>query len=216
MKKLFLVLMVMVVIPFAGKAQTEKTAKTQETAFFLGLNSGLDFDINAYKLDKNEIYGYTYYNQHPRYNIGFDMGLKVSKKLRTRIEMKFVNIKYGINYGPNIENTIVNLNYFDFNFHLDYLWLTKGKFQLFISPAVKYEYKIGEAIGGPNYSNIMDLRHPSSIGGAALSAIGKYNLSKHFGITFTPEYTFFFHGFATGNSKPYQRISTNLGVEFTF
>jgi len=225
MKKLFLVLMVMVVIPFAGKAQTEKTFKNQDaektgqTSFSFGLNGGLDFDMNAYKLAGDNLGYYSYFNKSPRYNIGFDMVLKTSKKLRTRLEMKFVNVRYGISYDKSSygisDNTLLNVNYFDFNFYFDCLWLTKGNFQLFVSPGLKYEYEIGHATLGPNYP-ITEFNHPSSIGAVALSFIGKYNLSKHFGITFIPEYTFFFHGFSTGNNKPYQRINTNLGVEYTF
>ncbi len=220
MKKVFIILLVMVAVPFVGIAQTaqpKETAPAGETQFFMGLNGGLDYDINAFKLDRNEIGFYSYYGIRPRYNIGFDLGLKVSKKLRYRIEMKYVNVKYGINYDSikNSSNTVLNVNYFDFNFHLDYLWLTKGNFQLFISPALKYEFETGETMAGPNY-NTTEIIHPSSVVGGALSAIAKYNFSKHFGLTLTPEYTYFFHAFTTGNSKPYQRFSSNLGVEFKF
>jgi len=202
----------MVTIPFAGNAQTD------ETEFFMGINGGLDYNMNAYKLDKNESYGYAYYGISPRYNIGLDFGLKVSKKLRPRIEIKYVNVKYGIDWSPSVYQfgtTVTNVNYVDFNLHLDYLLISIKKFQLFVSPAVKSELEMRHSISSTNW-NILELKHPGKILGGAVSAIIKYNLSKNFGITLTPEYTMFLKPFATGNDKPYQRFSSNIGIEYKF
>lgn len=232
MQKLIL-LFVLATVSFAGNAQVvttlpaKETNTTSETAFFMGLNSGLDFNINAYNIAQNNYnktqtdpnHQYKFYGIRPRYNIGFDMGLQVSQKLRPRLELKFVNLKYGISYNPsvfqNVGNTIINVNYFDINFHMDYLWLTKSKFQLFVSPALKYEYKIGEAVGGDNF-NFLSIDHPSYDFGGAVSAIVKYNFTKHWGATFTPEYTCFIKPFSAGNGAPYQRITTNFGFEYKF
>lgn len=206
--------------------QNKEADQPNETAFFMGANAGWDFDINAYNLatytqpDKSY---YSYFDIKPRYNIGFDMGLKVSKKLRPRVELKFVNVKYGISYGPTYINgdgthmgdNEVNLNYFDLTFHMDYLLFTKSKLQLYVSPAIKYEYQVGSGFSGNKY-NFLDLSHPTSIAGGAVSAILKYNLTKHWGFTLTPEYTYFFRHFVLSNSKPYERFSSNLGFEYKF
>jgi opacity protein-like surface antigen len=228
-KKLFLTLFALAIISFAGNAQNENTTQPKETTqpsetgFLMGLNAGWDDNVNAFMLDNNTQYNYSYTGIKPRYNIGFDLIIKTSKKLRSRIEMKFVNVKYGIIYAPSytnsdgshMDNTIVNLNYFDLNFHLDYLLLTKGKFQLFVSPGIRYEYKIGEGVGGNNF-NFLYLDRPNNIFGGAVSAIVKYNLTKHWGVTFIPEYTYFFSPFVSGNNQPYQRLSSNFGFEYKF
>lgn len=204
-------------IGFAQDVTNSQQREANHVKFFMGLNTGLDYDL-AYTQALNVYYDYSYKSMMPRYNIGFDMGLVTSKKLRTRLEMKFVNVKFGIDYGAtyiNPEPTVMNINYFDFNFHLDYLLLNKSKFQFYISPAAKYEFKIGEAVGGNNF-NFLNLDHPNNLAGAAVSAIAKYNFTEHFGITFTPEYTCYFSSFAPSMNKPYQRVSINLGVELTF
>ena len=225
MKKNLFALLVIVSISIAANAQTKAPATTEnsktdnDVQVFIGINTGLDYNMNAYKLDKNQNYGYAYYGIIPRYNIGIDFGIQV-KRFRPRIEMKFVNLKYGIDWSSSIYNlgttkTIANVNYFDFNMHFDYLLFNSKKLQLFASPAFKYEFEIGNAISTDSWTGL-ELHHPTSIAGGALTAILKYNLSDHFGLTLTPEYTMFFHSFASGNNKPYQRFSSTLGFEFKF
>lgn len=231
MKKIFFVLLAMITLPFVGFAQAPKStpaAKPTQTtlseypAFFVGLNGGLDFDINAHKLAPT-IDGGKYFDNNPRYNIGADFGLQVSKKWRPRLELRYVNVKYGIDWTGvdvslrgNPTQTIQNINYFDINLRIDYLLLSIKKFQFFVSPAFKYEFETGSAFVFNRVSNDVILHQPSSIIGLGGSAILKYNITPNWGITVTPEYTFFTHGFATGNSKPYERLSTNIGFEYKF
>jgi hypothetical protein len=110
---------------------------------------------------------------------------------------------------------MINLDYFDFNFHIDYSLFSTKKFQLFVSPAFKYEFQTGYSLSSRKW-NFLVLKQPSSIIGGSLSTIFKYKVSKHFGLTLTPEYTVFAHPFATGNDKSYQRFNANFGMEFCF
>jgi len=225
MKKFYFVLLFIMAISFAGNAQTEKTEKTandqpivNEVEYFMGINGGIDFNTNAYPLFKNGNYGYTYFGVSPSYNIGADFAVKITARLRPRLEFKYVNVKYGVDWSTLQytfgESTIVNLNYFDINLHLDYLLLSVRKFQLFVSPAFKFEAQTGYSLSTSKL--YLELKQPSSIAGGGLSAIFKYKMTKHIGFTLTPDYTIFAHSFVLGNNKPYQRFSANFGVEFKF
>jgi len=214
MKKTFFIL-IMIGFSFAGKAQTE----TEDKVFFMGINGGIDYNMNANKLGLNETYGYKYLGMEPGYNIGIDLSMQATKKLKPRIELRYVNLKYAIDWNPSpykFGKTIVNVNYFDFNLHFDYSLVSGKKFQLFVSPALKFEIKGGEPTLSTDNWSVLQLKQPSDIAAIACSAIFKYNLSENTGLTLTPEYTYFLHEFATGNTNPYQRLGVNLGIEFKF
>jgi len=221
MKKILIVLIVTIAFSMAGNAQTtqpnNQSAETDYPITTIGLSGGLDYNTNAYHLAPTSNGG-KYFSENPRYNIGADVGIQLTKRLRPRFEMKYVNVKYGIDWSSfsNIDKTIVNVDYFDFNFRLDFLLLPIKKFELFISPAFKYEFETGNSVLN-NYNMPIDLiHHPSSIIGGGISGIFKYNITEHFGVTLTPELTYFVHSFATGNDKPYQRTSYNFGFEYKF
>jgi hypothetical protein len=210
MKKYLFTLLLILSVTFTTNAQTDDNAEA-----FFGINTGIDFDMNAYKFDHDK-YGYSYYGMSPQYNIGADFGIMASKKLRPRIELKYVNLKYGINWDSSpyqFGRTIININYIDLALHLDYQLFSSKKLQLFISPAFKYEFQLSQTISSDNWS-VIDYIHPTSSAGGALSAIIKYKVTDHMGITLTPEYTIFTNSFATGNKKLFERFSINVGVEF--
>lgn len=223
MKKIFIALCVMVALPFAGNAQsTQPSQPSQPTQpeypiFSFGFSGGLDYDKNAFKTAPTA-QGGTYFGENPRYNIGADFGVQIIKRIRPRIELKYVNVKYAIDWNAvsNLGQTTVNLNYFDINLRVDLLALPIKKFQFFVSPAFKYEYQTSSSVVN-NYVMTDGLMHqPSSIIGFGISGIFKYNITDNFGITLTPEQTYFSHSFATGNTKPYQRTSYNIGFEYKF
>lgn len=216
MKKIFFILVLVAAILFKGNAQNNEVIPS------VGLNFGIDYNMNAYQLSDRTYEGYTYsyFGISPRYNIGADFGLKITNRFRPRIEFKYVNLKYGIDYSNthlNLEvfKTVTNVNYLDLNLHFDYILFTISKFQLFASPAIKYEFQTGYSISTNKWS-FLEFEHPSNIAAGAFSAIFKYNLSKRFGITLTPEYTYFFRPFFSKNTEPYQRVSVNLGCEYSF
>lgn len=224
MKKVFTVLVVMVATFSAMLAQevTTPPTPTQTTIsdypiISVGFSAGWVTNSNAYKASTTRAGG-KYFGINPRYNIGADFGVQISKRMRPRIEIKYVNVKYGIDWSgfSNIGQTIGNLDYLDMSFHFDYLLLSKKRFELFVSPAIKYEVETGYSIFN-NYNFNEGLLHdPSDIFGGAVSGIFKYNVTDHIGFTFTPEFTYFAHSFTTGNTKPYLRTSYNLGFEIKF
>lgn len=221
------------VITLSTSAQTKTTTdvttdeQKDRSWISIGVSAGMDYNFNAYKFAQNEFYGNTYYGITPRYNIGFDIGLKVAKRLRPRLEFKYVNMQYGMDFTNTaysyLSKMVANVNYFDFNMRLDYMLIPTGKFQLFVSPGLKYEYETGNTISSNIYStssssapSTVQFKHPGDIGGGALGLIFKYNVTDHFGITLTPDYTLFFHKFVSDNNKDYTRFSVNIGAEYKF
>jgi hypothetical protein len=214
MKKIVLILLLFITVSFSGNAQEDLNV------FSTGISGGIDYNMNAYQLTNNTTYGNSYYGVSPRYNLGVDFGYMVTKKFRPRLEFKYVSVRYGLDFTPspvysNCGKDLVILNYFNLNLHFDYSLLTIKKFQLFASPALKYEFLLN-AIPAINWSGITVLEHPSNSIGGALSAIFKYNITEHIGITLTPEYTYFFNKFSSTNDKAFTRFSGNFGVEYKF
>jgi hypothetical protein len=217
-------------MPIAANAQNDIVAKEKESigyAFTFGFNSGIDNDINAYRLNPNYS-GNNFYNNKPHFNIGLDYGMMVSKKFRPRIELKYVKMSYNAGWDnaniPSLKETVVNLYNLDINLRMDYMLLDVSKFQLFVSPALKWEFNIYReekntkydgSYNWANYNGIITENLRNILGGA-VSTIFKYNITKNIGITVTPEYTLFFQNFLRSNDKSYQRASVNFGVEFNF
>jgi len=230
MRKIFFYLFIIALMPIAANAQNAIVANAQDNihyAFTIGINSGVDNNINAYRLNPN-FFGNNFYNSKIHFNIGLDYGWMVSKKFRPRIELKYVKMSYSVGWDnaniPTIKESTVNLYNFDINLRMDYLLLNASKFQLFISPALKWEFNVGreeknirydESYNWANYNGIITENSRNLLGGA-ISTILKYNITKNIGITVTPEYTLFFRNFVRSNDKCYQRASVNFGVEFNF
>lgn len=195
----------------------------------LGVNSGLDHNFNAFQIKPNAEYNYTYYGINNQYNIGIDLGIGFTKKVRGRVELKYVNGSYGMNYeNSSVANTFVktiwNINNMDFNIRVDYLLCSVKKFEIFASPGLKYEFFTGQYIQTtlPNKSvtsrrfDIQLDEYPASILGGAMEILFKYNISKNIGVTLIPEYTYFFRNYVKTNDKAYSRFSANAGFEFKF
>ena len=189
-----------------------------------GLNGGYVQNINAYKLTEDQ-HGFTYYSINPHYSIGFDAGLFVTNKIRTRLEYRFVQFKYGMNWSndyPLFDKTVTTVNNMDLNLHFDYTLFSNKHFHFMASPAfiyehaLKYKYKNTLADGSSNTKNynVLSQQYPVNIAGANMSIIAKYKINENVGITLTPGYTYFLRNFVLANDKPYSRINVNLGLEF--
>ncbi len=204
-----------------------------EPVFTMGLNSGLDYDINAYQIPINQRYNYQYFSRPEQYNIGMDFGVALTKRIRTRVELRYVNSQYGVRWNVGItdpsqafdmQKSIQNINNFDLNFHFDYLLTTWKKLDIYVSPGVKYEFATGDYLhtflsDGPSTSTNWAYLYPAfpkNIGAGSLDLLFKYNFTKHFGLTITPDYTLFFRPYDSSNWQWYQRLSLNAGFEFRF
>lgn len=214
MKKIFITLLAASLVSSVAIAQTTTPEYPIVT---VGLNGGLDYNINAYRFTPTSEGG-KYFSEKPRYNVGVDLGLQINKRWRPRFEMKFVNEKYGIDWSAysNLGKTYVNVNYFDLNLRMDFLLIPTRFFQFYVSPAFKYEFEIGSGIINNYVMPEGLLNHPTNLIAGAVSGIFKFNVSNNVGITLTPEVTYFIHDYAARNNKPYQRNSCNIGVEYKF
>ncbi|MGE4586468.1 MAG: hypothetical protein AB7D05_03915 [Mangrovibacterium sp.] len=195
---------------------------------YAGLSSGVDFHFSAFREISTSSYNFE--EKGPRYNIGIDLGVMATERLRPRLELKYVRLAYGqewtgwedASYG-SFKYTTTKVSYLDLNLHFDFLLLGKyRKLNVFLSPGLKTEYATGTGYKSiktdgdtttDSYSQLGDY-YPKSIAGAAFSVIFKYRLSNRLGLTLTPEYTRFFRKFQRVNTEQYERFSLNLGLEF--
>ncbi len=227
MRKLYFILLMLVPFWSAAQEKQEKQEEYKPGDVFIGFSSGADYHKNAVRsIATND---FRFDEKGPRYNMGFDLGVMATKRFRPRIELKYVRLAYGQEWigwenatYASMKTTITKVNYLDLNLHLDYLVLGKdSRLKFFLSPALKTEYAMGASFKTTktdgsttkdHYSNLEDY-YPSSIAGFAVSGIFKYELSRNFGLTFTPEYTSFFRSFQRINDNRYQRFSLNAGIE---
>jgi hypothetical protein len=230
MNSKFFIMLIVVLIPVTIKAQPEKEVAKKSTisyAYTLGINFGIDNDIHAYRMNPN-YFGNNFYSNKYNSSIGLEFGIMISKKIRTRLEVKNVKISYNADWEnaniPSLKETTVNLFMMDFNFKLDYMVFDNKKFQVFVTPLVKWEINADSEeknisyngiINWANYNGIIT-ENPKSLLGGGVSTSIKYNLAKNVSLTATPVYTLFFRNFVKSNDKSYQRISLDLGVEFNF
>ena len=184
-------------------------SQVDEPTITFGINTGLDHNINAYRfqpysLGQNDFY-YTYSPINPQFNVGIDFGVILNKKMRARVELRYVNTQYNLIFDHSHDATPVPAHdYFvksrwtmynlDFNMHFDYLLYTLKDFEVFASPGLKFEFNEGQFIrtvmGDGSLHNEhfqgMEIGYPTVIAGGALSMILKYNITKHIGFTLTP------------------------------
>ncbi len=226
-KRLYLILFILVPVIVVAQNSQEQVKEYHAGDFFIGFSSGIDYHMNAFR--STETSDFQFCKKGPRYNIGFDLGVMATRRLRPRLELRYVRLAYGqewigwedISYAT-MKTTTTRVNYLDLNLHLDYLVFGKdSKLKFFLSPAIKTEYALGAgyktkktdgSITSDNYSKLKDY-YPSTSAGLAVSGILKYELTRYMGLTFTPEYTSFFREFQRVNDNKYQRLSLNAGIE---
>jgi hypothetical protein len=215
-----------VLLPLSAWSQDEKNDE-KKPVFTIGVFGGVDKNINGYRLSPN-IYGNNFYADKPSWNAVIDYGLMVTKKLRPRIEFRYLQSSYFAGWeNANIstmKETIVRLFTLGLGLHADYLLHDRNNFQIFASPGIIWEYTAGsdeKNIRDDNTCNWYDYNgisgeKPGNLFGGAVSAIFKYNITKSLGLKAVPEYDLYFGNFAKSNDKPYQSLRINFGVEFNF
>jgi hypothetical protein len=190
--------------------------------FTIGLKAGVGQNTNAYRMSSDNS-DYNCYGLKPMKSYGMDLGLGVTQRLRPRVELNLIQYQYGMEWfnGSTFDNTVCTLNNLDLNLYLDYRLLKTGKMTLFISPGVVNEFVTNTSFettftdgstSDAKYNSFQD-DHRDQMMGAALSVLGKYNITPWLGVTVNAGYTNFFNGFDGDNTKNYQRFSINGGLE---
>jgi hypothetical protein len=205
---------------FAGTSLFAQTDEFAEKDVFIGISSGVIFNMDTYpdNIGTNDIGVASFQNKDIKYNIGVDVSFMATKRFRPRFEMKILSMRYDVNWDKaeyGLSDSKIKLNYLDFDLRCDYLLLgLDKKFQVFVSPGIKYEVNTSENI--TNNWSILTTHYPSNTLGGTGSLIFKYNISKVVGFTLTPEYSYFFRPFSASNARNYSRMSYNAGFEFRF
>lgn len=200
-----------------------------QSPFSFGVNGGLDYNYNLRHFGSAT--DNDFYRIKPDYNVGIDVGLRLNDKARLRFEMKYVKVGIGHNNSgysssnpTDIVKTEIRIYNFDYNLRFDYKIASFKKIDIFASPALKLEknmtdYEASTLVNGDvNTSHLFksfsNSDYNRSMTAGALGLLLKYNLSSHWGITLTPEYTYFFNTLYGSNSNTLQRFGTNFGIEW--
>ena len=193
-----------------------------QSRFTINLNGGYDYNINKYYNPNNYK---KFENGETDFNFGFDVGYKLSDNFRFRMEFKYSEFSYGQYYlstSSDLLKTEMTLSCMDINPRMDYRIWSHNDFELFLTTGLRLEYMMDynqntlRADGEYSSRNYISLDYKDKMSGLIGGAILKYNLSKHWGITFAPEYTYFFDQLYYENSGALQRFNTNVGIEWTF
>jgi hypothetical protein len=210
------------------KAQDIKATDTKSKLDYsstIGITSGINHSINAFRDTPNSS-GNNFYKGTDQFNFGINYSLVFSKKFRSRFELKYFEYTYNAGWEnadlPVIKKSVVSLDNIDFNYFLDYKFLEINKFQMFVSPGIKWEinvnreeknYRNDNTFNWANYNGIIGENSRFLMAGS-VSVVAKYNITKNISLVIDPDYTIFFRKYVSTNSKNYQRMSLNFGLEF--
>jgi len=187
----------------------------------LGPTGGYDYNFNKY-YNSNAYSAFEHENMD--FNTGVDLILRFSKKVRFRIELRYAQM----NYGQKISNGVfsksdVKLHCMDINPRFDIRVWTKKKFELFLSSGLRLQYVIdshvdtyyenGEISFNTNY---YDSDYKDALPAFVAGTILKYNINKHLGLTFSPNFYFSSKKLYGQNNGNIMGIKTNVGVEYFF
>ena len=214
---------------FLVKAQEEEAATFIETPMLsFGINGGVIQNMNGFNmgLDDN---GNSYYGIDGGSTLGVDMAVTLSRKFRTRLALRYADMKYGMNWSSGDVSTFykteVKVYNMGLNLNIDYLLFQSRRFEMFLSSGLLTEfvadvdyknYRNDDSYTYTKFRSFNTTQHPKSIAGINFSAIGRIPLTQRIGITLTPGYTYFFRNYVLDNDKAYQRFTFDFGFDFRF
>ncbi len=188
----------------------------------LNFNGGSDLNFNKYysKINYEKIE-----DGGTDFNLGMDAAYRFSDRFRMRVEFKYGQMNYGQSRigGEPTAKDVITLEYMDFNPRMDFRILQIKKLELFVSTGLKFECIINSdqksylADGSVSDTdlNYVDTDYDDELSGWVTGAILKYNLTKHIGVTMSPDYTLYFDELYYKNSGALQRLNINVGFEWT-
>jgi len=196
-------------------------AAFSQSWFGLQLTGGYDYNFNKY-YDYNGDSKFEHNNAD--FNTGLDVILRMSKKARFRIELRYDQMNYGqsISNGTFSESK-VKLHCMEINPRIDIRVWIKNKFELFLSPGFKLQYVINPQVdtyyesGKVSYrTDYYDKDYNDALPGVLAGAVLKYNINKHMGLTFSPDFYFSSKKLYGQNNGNLMGFRTNVGLEYFF
>ena len=192
-----------------------------QSRFTVNLSAGCDQNINKYYSPPNYL---KFENNKDDYNLGVDVGYRLADKFRVRMEFQYGKMSYGHSYGASSDLTKseMTLTTLAFNPRLDYRIVQFGEFDLYLTTGLRLEYVTDDdqesvrTDGEISTRNYIAMDYDDKLSGMIGGAILKYNFTEHLGLTFSPEYTYFFDQLYSENDGNLQRFSTKVGIEWTF
>ncbi|MDR1780159.1 MAG: hypothetical protein LBR50_05440 [Tannerella sp.] len=223
MKKFFIVFF-MVAAGIAPVVAQSSAAFTAGHRWSVNLHGGPDFNWDKY-YSNNEYLQIA--NPGFDYNVDLSLILRVTNTVRFRIDGGYSEMSFG--WKPNPEHGAyafrkAEMSLFLLNFapRVDVKLLTLGNFDMFVSPGFFQEFVLGndqlttKTDGTTSWrSSYVKTDYHRHTAGAVLGAVVKYNVTRHLGLTFNPDYIRFMNKLYKKNSGDMQRFRLNLGVEWT-
>jgi len=189
----------------------------------LKLTGGYDYNFNKY-YDYNVWTGFEHENMD--FNTGLDVIMRISKKVRFRIELRYDQMNYGqtsVNPSNEISKSEMKLRCIDVNPRFDIRVWSKNRFELFVSPGLRLQYAVdpdetsykrsGEV---SSYRTYVSMDYNEALPGVLAGAILKYNINNKVGLTFSPDFYYSFKKLYDGNNSNLMGFRTNVGIEYFF
>ena len=209
MKKIYLVLFCLIA-SVTGYSQSVWT---------VGIDGGLDFSTNKYYSPNNYV---KFENGKLEYHAGLGIGVRISNIVRFRINCNYGEYSYGVrpkdsNVFSESENTLTHV---DLMPRVDVKLWSYRKFDLLVSPGMNIEFVVDSKNkttlpnGDESKRVYVSSDYNSKYTGAMLGAIMRYKIDRHFAITLSPDYTYFFEKLYSRNNGTMQRFRVGLGVEW--
>jgi len=189
----------------------------------LRLTGGYDYNFNKY-YDYNVWTGFEHENMD--FNTGLDVIMRMSKKVRFRIELRYDQMNYGqtsVDMSNEVSKSEMKLHCIDINPRFDIRVWTKKKIELFVSPGLRLQYAVdseetsykrsGEISRHRTYVNT---DYNDALPGVLAGGVLKYNVNKHMGLTFSPDFYYSFKKLYDGSNSNLIGFRTNIGIEYFF
>lgn len=189
----------------------------------VGLTGGYDYNFNKY-------YNYNGWtddeNVKMDFNTGLDIIMRMSKKVRFRIELRYEQLNYGQNSGSasfEISNSEMKLHCIDVNPRFDIRVWTKQKWELFVSPGLRLQYAVNpdetsyKSTGEiSKYHTYINTDYNDALPGFLAGAILKYNINKRIGVKFSPDFYYSFKKLYDEGNSNLIGFRSNIGIEYFF
>ena len=197
-----------------------------QSIWTIGIDGGLDYHLNKYHNEAAPHNAVAFKDGGLDFHAGIDLGMKITKVVKFRVNCNYGEYSFGQKPtgGEPYAKAEKTLSYIGIIPRVDVLLASFGKFDLLVSPGLDLEYIIGfknkttgldGEISDSDHSDHVRSNYKSNYKGVAGEAILRYNITKNYAITLSPEYTYFLNELYEKNTKNMQRFRVGLGFQWT-